>query len=266
MLYIILLFSFLVSLNLVKGFHKSRMALSRVSAHLATTEPFATSNSPKVAKPEHFDKIYNFRRLFTEFPGVPLYRSAAFDNATAADAARLLTDINISTIIDLRNRDEVLKHGVFRTFDGATAFYSDFTTAPSASYPRSMLPTRLRYELPLLDDLQAFWEGVEARVGAQNGQDKLRLSMLWLFDGKKLMRELSSALAAQGFPLMYTVMMEVSAAKICSVLQVILTSLEDGKATVFHCAQGKDRTGKAIILSIMLQYLLTPSHVFFQMW
>jgi len=146
-----------------------------------------------VPSPIKLDRVYNFRSVLSGYPGVPLYRSAALDNMTSHDADRLLNALNVSCVIDLRNRDEILKQGAFRSMQGATEFYSAFTTAPSASYPRKMLPSRLRYELPLLDDFKAFWDGVQQR-SVSSRQEELQLSFLWLFNGQELMKVLALTL------------------------------------------------------------------------
>lgn len=64
---------------------------------------------------------------------------------------------------------------------------------------------------------------------------------------------LSKKLAVEGFPLLYSVMLEISAEKICHVLSVILVSLESGSPVVFHCAQGKDRTG---IIAMLIEAIV----------
>ena len=183
---------------------------------------------------------------------IPIYRSAAFDNATSNDVKILLDDFQITTIIDLRNQDEIINQGVFRTFDGASKFYDKFSTAPSPTYPRKMLPEYVRYEIPLLSDLASFWEAVQLR-SIQDEKERLYFDFLWCFRGKELMKILSQRLASGGFPLLYTIMLDISSEKIGQVLLLTLISLEMKKPVVFHCAQGKDRTG---IIAMLIEYIV----------
>ena len=53
------------------------------------------------------DGVANFRLVSPSLPGI--YRSAALERATAADAAEILDRYKIRTIIDLRNEDEIDK-------------------------------------------------------------------------------------------------------------------------------------------------------------
>ena len=49
--------------------------------------------------------VLNLRPVSPSLPG--LYRSAAYERATAADAAEILDGLRIRTVIDLRNNDEI---------------------------------------------------------------------------------------------------------------------------------------------------------------
>ena len=84
--------------------------------------------------------------------------------ATIGDT-ELLLDLKIETVIDLRNLDEIVKSGENRKMDGAQKFYNLFSVAPKASYPRNLIPNRnVLYEIPLLDNLESFWEAVAKRT------------------------------------------------------------------------------------------------------
>jgi len=54
-----------------------------------------------------FDGIRNFRTVSASLPG--LYRSAALEAATEADAAALLDGFRIRTVLDLRSADEIVR-------------------------------------------------------------------------------------------------------------------------------------------------------------
>ena len=213
-----------------------------------------------INKKYKFDNVNNFRETIgynsnsNELSNIniPIYRSAAFDNATSNDVKILLDDYKIATIIDLRNQDEIINQGMYRSFDGASKFYDKFSTAPSPTYPRKMLPDYIRYEIPLLSDLASFWEAVQLR-SIKDEKERLYFDFLWCFRGKELMKILSQRLASGGFPLLYTIMLDISSEKIGQVLLLTLISLEMNKPVVFHCAQGKDRTG---IIAMLIEYIV----------
>ena len=82
------------------------------SVHLSSTIPISAAThdniddiDPSLLEIVPLESVYNFRRAL---PGtnLPIYRSAAFDNASADDVVSLQS---ISTIIDLRNTDEIVK-------------------------------------------------------------------------------------------------------------------------------------------------------------
>ena len=196
------------------SFRKSnRIHINTVNMDTENTENVKNSNQMN----DKFDKVRNFRETIgynsnsnqLSNINIPIYRSAAFDNATSNDVKILLDDFQITTIIDLRNQDEIINQGVFRTFDGASKFYDKFSTAPSPTYPRKMLPEYVRYEIPLLSDLASFWEAVQLR-SIQDEKERLYFDFLWCFRGKELMKILSQRLASGGFPLLYTIMLDIS--------------------------------------------------------
>ena len=78
-----------------------------------TTTPTAPSTVDPVAlEIVPLESVLNFRRAL---PGtnLPIYRCAAFDNASANDVVSLQS---ISTIIDLRNTDEIVKGTISHHF------------------------------------------------------------------------------------------------------------------------------------------------------
>ena len=85
----------------------------------ATTAPAETPTDLEVVT---LTSVANFRRAL---PGtnLPIYRAAALDYLTSTDVPTLHP---VTTVIDLRNTDEIVKGFSKRPFDGATAWYSSF--------------------------------------------------------------------------------------------------------------------------------------------
>ena len=86
------------------------------SVQLSTTTT-STPTAPSTIDPAALEivpleSVLNFRRAL---PGtnLPIYRCAAFDNASANDVVSLQS---ISTIIDLRNTDEIVKGTISHHF------------------------------------------------------------------------------------------------------------------------------------------------------
>lgn len=224
----------------------------------------------------NLEQVYNFRQVFPSM-NLPLYRSAALDNATSEDVRYLLETTGIESIIDLRNVDEIVKGFDLRKFKGAMELYSNFDIAidaqssipaltsmknrrdwknslrPSSSSTDmssqlSVLgnnvgtsskskPQRLLYELPLFGDVQQFWRRVKERMITSNRLSSLRAGYLSLFDTDTLSAELTKNLAEEGFPLLYTVMCEMSASRIGTALDLCLYAVEEKSPLLFHCAQ-----------------------------
>lgn len=67
------------------------------------------------------------------------------------------------------------------------------------------------------------------------------------------METLAARLSDSGLSLLYSIMIEMSANKIGDVLQIILNSCEREQSVVFHCAQGKDRTG---IIALLIELIV----------
>mmetsp|Transcript_20260 Transcript_20260/g.19577 ORF Transcript_20260/g.19577 Transcript_20260/m.19577 type:complete len:589 (+) Transcript_20260:317-2083(+) len=331
-----------------------------------------------------FDAILNFRSALPG-TGLPIYRCAALDNATAADTDKLLmmglmkatedlpsisidqdkdaisllpctgplcdifetnididndgiiteiknedvkkklkpqNGLNIRTIIDLRNTDEILLAYKYRSYTGAISLYSCFKNVLDTSmslkmrsrvktyYSKSFdsvirdlyynlppppsgivmappVPPKPRplfrkvFELPLFGDSEEFWEELR-EITIKDGRSSLLADFRWLFNPNALSKQLTENLALGGLPLLYEVMLEVSAQRIASALFLCLVVCEDYASSVlkldsneveiekkslidertgstyaggvlFHCAQGKDRTG---ILAMLLTFAL----------
>lgn len=196
------------------------------------------------------DGIANFRAVSPSLPGV--YRSAALDRATAADVANILDHYKIRTIIDLRNTDEIEK---------AQARSSDFGRALLAAYERgdavgSGQPASegggclRRYHVPLLSNTEGFFDEVAKRMSPAR---QAEAAVYRTFSGKKYDALLYDEVARGKQFLLYTVMLATSPN-----WQRALSLTADRRdgCVLFHCAQGKDRTG---ILAALLQHSVDES-------
>lgn len=66
------------------------------------------------------------------------------------------------------------------------------------------------YELPFFGNVDLFWNRVQQRTLAQRPMGNIKSSFLWLTNPNKLNDELNEELSTGGFPLLYSVMMEIS--------------------------------------------------------
>ena len=191
--------------------------------------------------------VANFRAVSPSLPG--LYRAGALERATAADVAYLLDGARIRTIIDLRNDDEI---------DGAWRKSSDYGRALRGAYdglapvgpgrPASEGAGNLcRSHVPLLVDADAFLEEVAASLSPAR---KAEAAAYRMFDGKRYDRLLYDEVARGKQAGLYRVMLRTSA-EIGPALKLVAERREHGPV-LFHCAQGKDRTG---VLAALLQHV-----------
>lgn len=88
----------------------------------ATTAPASPDDDVAALEVVCLTSVANFRRALPG-TGLPIYRAAALDYLTSADVPALRP---VTTVIDLRNTDEIVKGFSKRPFDGATAWYSSF--------------------------------------------------------------------------------------------------------------------------------------------
>lgn len=205
--------------------------------HSVTTQP-----------PLPLDAIANFRPVSpTTLPGI--YRAAGLEKATAADVAEVLDGARIRTIIDLRNQDEIDKAAKTETdFGRALLDLFDGQAAVGAGEPASEGSGNLRrFHVPILEDADAFLEEVAERLPPAR---KAQAAFFKGFDGKRYDRLLYDEIARNRQLGLYTVMCKTGAPLIGTALQRIAERRGSG-AVLFHCAQGKDRTG---VLAALLQH------------
>lgn len=164
-----------------------------------------------------------------------LLRSARLRDATDEDAQRLTEDYHLGVIVDLRSADEMenapdvqIEGVTYRNFD----IFGDEATVPEGL-------------LEELDELEA--RGVELDTVSM-----IRLYLKYgLYSDQFLVEILSADAGKDGY------------AQLFGELQ----ALPEGEALLFHCSQGKDRTGCAAMLllfalgvdeeTVMEDYLLT---------
>ena len=131
-----------------------------------------------------------------------LYRSAAFEQATDADAAMILDGVRIRTVLDLRSQDEIDKALAAATPVGRALFAAYAGGAPVGPGELASEGTgRLRrVHVPLLADVDAFWVEVATRLSpAKKAEAMLYRSV----DGKRYDRLLYDELPRQASPQLF---------------------------------------------------------------
>lgn len=177
-------------------------------------------------------------------PVVPnlIYRSASLDNLSPSDAESLLggsafgCKTPISTVIDLRNRDEIEKGRTNRT-DGSKQFYS------------ALMDDDRLVHIPILRDVNAFWDEAIDRM---DPIERAKATVQTAFQGGALDRAAARNLEKGGLSMLYSVMMATASRPIASALQTCVEASEKGPV-LFHCQKGKDRTG---VLAMLIQAIL----------
>jgi len=126
------------------------------------------------------------------------------------DVEVLLKEYNIETVVDLRNTEEIVTGGIRRNRDGSQRFYNAFAIAPNTKYPRKLIPSnRVLYEIPLLQNKELFWNFVGKRTMTSPAQ-KIVLGLLWTIGGQYYTSYLTEKLLDGGFPLFYSILLEMS--------------------------------------------------------
>jgi len=180
----------------------------------------------------NLDGVLNFRPVFkgARLTGRGIYRSASLDSITVEGTSSLLP--SLACVVDLRNLDEISKGAAVRS-EGATLLYSKLQC------PHDNIDGPRLYHVPLLEDVDAFWE--EAITRMPPGQ-RVMATLNTIFTNGALDRAAARHLEKGGLPLLYLVMLATAPAAIKSVLEICLAEGVRGQV-VFHCQKGKDRTG-----------------------
>ena len=193
------------------------------------------------------DGVANFRLVSPSLPGI--YRSAALERATAADAAEILDRYKIRTIIDLRNEDEIDKARASATQFGRSlcAAYDGCEPVGPGCLASEGSGWLCRERVPLLADVDAFWAAVEAKLGPVA---KAKGTALRAFNGAAYDQLLADELVRGGQAMLYTCMLQSADASAWRRALALAADRSRG-AVLIHCAKGKDRTG---VLAALLQH------------
>lgn len=220
------------------------------------------------------DGVLNFRRVSPSLPG--LYRSAALEQASERDAARILDSAKVRTLIDLRSEDEIERAACAATSAGARLIEAYDRGAPvgAGCLASEGCGHLRRIHVPLLGDVevpappihappaaplalcaayasaatppQAFFEEIERRMPAQR---KAKAMVLRGFSGKAYDQMLYDEVTNGGHDLLYTAMLKSAPEAFGQALAVAADRSKGG--VLIHCAKGKDRTG---VLAALLQH------------
>ncbi|QGA19492.1 hypothetical protein EYB26_007181 [Talaromyces marneffei] len=236
----------------------------RPSRLTPSPSPSASSASFDLASPDRpFDNILNFRdvgRSVNEFAGNKilkegvLFRSARLDDASERDKHRLIDDINLLTVIDLRSHTEHVLATRRRQIS------LSLTPSEEPSFPETA-------DRPHLLDLP----GVKRHFISLTGRAFERL-LLWRLDWYnfiKVIGLLTSGYRKEAIRVIATNVMkprgliglgqdtlDSAGSEIRDVFNV-LTS-DDAYPVLIHCTQGKDRTGLIIMLLLLLVQETAP--------
>ena len=189
--------------------------------------------------------VKNFRAVSPSLPG--MYRSAGLEQATAADAAYILDAAKVRTIIDLRNDDEIETAERSATDFGrqlVAAYDSGAMVGPGCVASEGSGRLR-RVHVPLLCNVDAFFDGVAAQLSPQKKAEAMAYKT---FDAKRYDKLLYDEVARGKQTLLYTTMLQTSSGW-GDALRIAAN--RDRGGVLFHCAQGKDRTG---VLAMLLQH------------
>ena len=144
--------------------------------------------------------VQNLRAVSPSLPGI--YRSAAFEQATDADAALILDGVRIRTVLDLRSQDEIDKALAAATPVGRALFaaYADGAPVGPGELASEGTGRLRRVHVPLLADVDAFWVEVATRLSpAKKAEAMLYRSV----DGKRYDRLLYDELPRQASPQLF---------------------------------------------------------------
>ena len=190
-----------------------------------------------------FVGVLNYRPV-SELSG-RVFRSACLDNISVSAAEELLQGSSLACIIDLRNSDEIAK-GVKNRSAGANILYSKLRPVVGLGISeKDFHPGRPNlYHVPLLGDVDAFWEETISRMPSAA---RLQGTLATIVQGGALDRAASRHLEHGGLPLLYGVMMRSNPKAHARVLKVVAKEAARG-VVLLHCQKGKDRTGVAAAL------------------
>jgi len=164
-----------------------------------------------------------------------LLRTAKLSGATEEDIQRLISEYRLAVVVDFRGEKEIEKN-----------------PDPDISGAKNLNLQIIDEETPLPEEMTAEVEALIARNGEISKIDMLRLAIRYgTFTDQMYVDFLSSDKGKAGYRQLFDELLD----------------LPDGQAILFHCSEGKDRTGCAAMLilfalgvdedTIMEDFLLT---------
>lgn len=181
--------------------------------------------------------VRNFRRVSARLPGI--FRSGSPETATASDVEQLAA-LGVRHVIDLRNFDEIARARTEEKSTPEGRALAERLDADGSGW--------MRLHLPLLDDMDAFFDAVEAQLPMTKKAEALLYKTL---SGRKLNELLYEHIADGGNAVLNTAMLAGSSRNVGRALRAVADARANGEGVLFHCAYGKDRTG---ILAALLQH------------
>lgn len=161
--------------------------------------------------------VENFRPVSSRVPG--LFRSATLDRATAEDASYLIDELNVTTVVELRNADEMM-----------------CPTSPGADL---LFGSVERVHLPLMADIDALFFAVVASLPPLR---KLQAYALLATDARGFDELVRTELSRDGPGLLYSSILASAQPAVAEAVERCLSASPEA-AVVVNCAKGKDRTG-----------------------
>ena len=167
-----------------------------------------------------------------------LLRTARLSNATQEDLQKLTDDYHLAVVIDFRGDSEI-----------------EHNPDPEISGVKNLNLQIIDEDMALPDEMMAEMEALEAQKGKVTQLDRIRLAIKYGMDedqaDQMYVDFLSHDRGREGYTQLFRE----------------LLALPDGQAILFHCSEGKDRTGCAAMLilfalgadeeTVMEDFLLT---------
>lgn len=174
-----------------------------------------------------------------------LYRSARPDDATDADKAALVNKLHIKTVVDLRTKTEHIQ----------AAQKHDALVPSSEAIPQSNAATAQPFHIPGLDYVEINFNGWPF--------SRSLISQLSWWDTGRLIYLMAAGYRTEAISILGTKVMTpeglvglaIRSINTCmdEVRQVFeVLAAEERYPVLLHCTQGKDRTGLAVQLVLML--------------
>ena len=207
--------------------------------------------------PVALEGVLNFRDLAEACEGVVapgrVYRTATVGKATVDDAGRILDDLRVTRLLDLRSADEfedepgpVQSAFELRAFerlssnvnDADDGFGFDLVVADDADAPRRLV----RYHTPLLDYDRYYGVILDRMSPLEKVKAAIYTAQAKLVDDTNQRRLFVGKVNEGGLRLLNEVMVDSSGPEVRAALTVVAATSE-AAPLAFYCKAGKDRTG-----------------------